>query len=135
MRGVVFPLLCLAVMGCAAKMQPIGALRPEVLRDVEGYAIASCLASQSDPYLKDQGDAWASVIIQRMKGDVEVLDDVLDRVKHENAKGEMAVIRDETGPGKDKALPMLYCVEIIDESSVRAAIQKAVAVLNSAYEQ
>ncbi len=135
MRRTILPLLCSVVVGCAARMEPVDSSRPGVLRDIEGYAIASCLASQSDPYLKDQGDAWASAIIQRMKGDIDVLDDVLDQVKNESAKGEMAVIRDETGPGKDKVLSILYCAEIIDGYSVRAAIQKAVAVLNSAYEQ
>src|SRR2546429_7213897 len=37
-------------------------------------SIASCLTQQAEPYLKDQGDAWASVIVQRMHGDIEVLD-------------------------------------------------------------
>jgi hypothetical protein len=49
---------------CAATLNLDGK-RPPVLRDVEGYVIASCLAQQSEPYLKDQGDGWASVVIQR----------------------------------------------------------------------
>ena len=54
-------------------------------------------------------------------------------MKREIAKGEMAVIRDEAGPGKDKILPVLYCGEIIDRPAVRAAIQKAGAALNPSY--
>lgn len=135
MRVVVLLLLGLAVVGCVARVETIGAPRPEVLRDIEGYAIASCLTNQTQPYLKDQGDAWASVIVQRMKGSLDVLTSIAEQVKRENAKGDMAIIRDEAGPGKDKALPVLYCNEIIDKPSVRSAIQKAVATLNPSYKQ
>jgi len=134
MRVVIF-LLSAAVAGCSANAKTIGAPRPEVLRDVEGYAIASCLTNQTQPYLIDQGDAWASVIVQRMKGNLEVLAGIAERVKRENAKGEMAAIRDEAGSGKDKTLPVLYCGEIIDRPSVRAAIEKAVGELTLFYEQ
>lgn len=128
-------LWALVAAGCTTKTETIGSPRPEVVRDVEGYAIASCLVNQSQPYLKDQGDAWASVIVQRMKGDLEVFAGLAEQVKVETAKGEMAVVRNEAEPGTDKALPVLYCSEIIDEPAVRAAIQKAVAALNSSYAQ
>jgi hypothetical protein len=128
-------LWALLAAGCTTKTETIGSPRPEVVRDVEGYAIASCLVNQSQPYLKDQGDAWASVIVQRMKGDLEVFAGLAEQVKVETAKGEMAVVRNEAEPGTDKTLPLLYCSEIIDEPAVRAAIQKAVAALNSSYAQ
>jgi hypothetical protein len=128
-------LWALLAAGCTTKTETIGSPRPEVVRDVEGYAIASCLVNQSQPYLKDQGDAWASVIVQRMKGDLEVFAGLAEQVKVETAKGEMAVVRNEAEPGTDKALPVLYCSEIIDEPAVRAAIQKAVAALDSSYAQ
>lgn len=126
-------LLGLAVAGCATKVDTIGSPRPEVVRDVEGYATASCLVNQSQPYLKDQGDAWASVIVQRMNGDLEVFAGVAEQVKLETAKGDMAVVRNEAEPGSDKALPVLYCSEIIDKPTVRAAIQKAIAALSPSY--
>lgn len=128
-------LLGLAVAGCAPKVDTIGSARPEVVRDVEGYAIASCLVNQAEPYLKDQGDAWASVIVQRMKGDLEVFAGLAEQVKLETAKGEMAMIRNEAEPGSDKALPVLYCGEIIDKPAVRAAIQKTIAAVNPSYAQ
>jgi hypothetical protein len=128
-------LLGLAAAGCAAGVDTIAPPRPEVLRDAEGYAIASCLTDQAQPYLKDQGDAWASVIVQRMKGGLDALAGIAEQVKRENARGDMAVIRDEASPGKDKTLPVLYCGEIIDRPSVRAAIQKAVAELGPSYGQ
>ena len=135
MIRIVILLSALAAAGCAPQTDTLGSPRPAVVRDVEGYAIASCLAGQSEPYLKDQGDAWASVIVQRMKGDLEVFTGVAEQVKLETAKGEMAVVRNEAGPGPDKALPVLYCGEIIDKPAVRAAIQKAAAALNPAYAQ
>lgn len=116
------------VCSCAIGEETVSAPRPQVLRDVESYAIASCLVVQSQPYLRDQGDAWASVVVQRMKGDLDALTGVAEQVKQEVAKGEMAVMRDEAQPG-DKALPLLYCGEIIDKPAVRAAIRKAVAAL------
>ncbi len=120
--------LCLA--GCADKTNTIGSPRPEALRDLEGYAIASCFTNQAEPYLKDQGDAWAAVIVQRMNGNLEALAAITEEVKRENAKGNMVVIRNESGTEKDKLLPVLYCGEIIDRPAVRAAIQKAVGKFN-----
>jgi hypothetical protein len=132
---IILLLLGLIVAGCAVRTEAIGAPRSEVLRDVEGYAIASCLLNQTDPYLKDQGDAWASVIVQRMKGNSDDLADIREEVKREIAKGRMAIIRNEIGPEKDKAVPLLYCNEIIDRPRIRAAIQSAVAVLKPSYEK
>lgn len=132
---VVLLLFCLAFSGCAAKVDAVGAPRPEVLRDAEGYAIASCFVNQPEPYLKDQGDAWASVILQRMKGDLDVFASMAEQVKRESAKSEMAVIRNETGQGTDKILPVLYCSEIIDRPAVRIEIKKAVEALNPGYKQ
>ncbi|MDR1968394.1 MAG: hypothetical protein LBQ32_06850 [Burkholderiaceae bacterium] len=133
MMRIILLLIGLAVAGCTSGVHTIGSLRPEVLRDVEGYAIASCLTYQAQPYLKDQGDAWASVIVQRMKGNLNALAGIAEQVKRESAKGDMAVIRDEANPKKDKTLPILYCSEMIDRPSVRAAIQNAVTALHPSY--
>lgn len=132
MTRVIVLLLGLASAGCATQ-SPLGNKRPEVLRDVEGYAIASCLTHQPMPFLKDQGDAWAAVIVQRMKGDIEALSGIAEQVARETASGDMAVIRNEAGPEADKALPLLYCGEIIDKPAVRSAIQKALTELEPAY--
>lgn len=107
--------------------------RSEVLRDVESYAIASCLSFQPNPYLKDQGDAWASVVIQRMKGSPAALADLAEHVKVETARGDVPIIRDETGMGPDKPLPLLFCVEIIDHPAVRSGIEQAVRALGPLY--
>jgi hypothetical protein len=104
-----------------------------VRRDVEGYAIASCLFYQQQPYLKDQGDGWASAIVQRSKGDINALTAVGAAVKAEVAKGDMAVIRSETSPTGDETLPIEYCFEIIDSPSVNAAIESAIKKLSASY--
>lgn len=124
----------LAIAGCTPDTNPAGVPRTQVQRDVESYAIASCLTSQTEPYLKDQGDAWASVIVQRMHGDIDVLAGIAEQVQRENTKGDMAVMRDETRPGQGKPLPVLHCGEVIDRPAVRAAIQKAIAALRPSYE-
>jgi hypothetical protein len=120
---------CLLVVTASCPAQA----RSAVQRDVEGYAIASCLSAQDQPYLKDQGDGWASVIVQRAKGGLDIMTAVAAAVKAELAKGNMAVIRSETGPTKEKPLPVLYCGEIIDVPSVKVAINRAVKKLASSY--
>ncbi len=124
----------LVIAGCTPDTNPAGGARTQVQRDVESYAIASCLTQQAEPYLKDQGDAWASVVVQRMHGDIEVLAGIAEQVQRENTNGDMAVMRDETRPGQGKPLPVLHCGEVIDRPAVRAAIQKAIAALRPSYE-
>jgi hypothetical protein len=111
-------------------------LVPVMLTVMSTYAVASVGTPGRDTMqrdLKDQGDGWASVILQRMKGDVSVLAVVAGAIKVELAKGRMAVIRNEVGPLPDKELPILYCSEIIDVPQVREAILKAETKLAPAY--
>ncbi|WFF83792.1 hypothetical protein [Delftia tsuruhatensis] len=124
----------LVIAGCTPDTNPAGGARTQVQRDVESYAIASCLTQQAEPYLKDQGDAWASVVVQRMHGDIETLAGIAEQVQRENTNGDMAVMRDETRPRQGKPLPVLHCGEVIDRPAVRAAIQKAIAALRPSYE-
>lgn len=107
--------------------------RSEVQRDVEGYAIATCLTKQSEPYLKDQGDAWASVIVQRSHGDLDPFHAVQEAVEAELKKGFVPAVPNEQDPKHSKLVPVLYCAEIIDEPSVRPAIDKAIKKLTPAY--
>jgi hypothetical protein len=132
MRATIF-LVYFLVTACATRPDINRTLQPELLRDVEGYAIASCLASQSHPYLKDQGDAWASVIIQRMHGDPSVLLDIVEQVAVEVEKGNMAVMRSDVEPGQDKILPVLFCNEIIYQPKIRSKILEAVKNLEPFY--
>jgi len=60
--------------------------RTAVERDVQGYAIASCLTRQKEPLLKDQGYAWLDVIVQRSEGNIEDFKAVADSVEAQLAK-------------------------------------------------
>tara|TARA_R110002167_G_scaffold329681_2_gene536358 strand:+ start:166 stop:540 length:375 start_codon:yes stop_codon:yes gene_type:complete len=93
-------------------------------KDIEGYAIASCFTYQESPYLKDQGDAWASVIVQRMKGSIDILPEIAEIIKDEVNKGEMVVVQSESINAQDKTLPVLYCNEIIYKPHVQSALKK-----------
>jgi hypothetical protein len=125
--------LSVLIAGCLAMSISDAQARSAVQRDVEGYAIASCLTEQKEPYLSDQGDGWASAIVQRSHGGLEPFKAVTAAVEAELAKGHMAVIRDETQPMKGVTLPIAYCAEIIDVPSVHAAIEKAVKQLAQSY--
>jgi hypothetical protein len=69
------------------------------------------------------------VIVQRSK--LDLLAAIAEAVNAEAAKGEMALIRDETKPNADKELPMLYCGEIIDAPYVRAPIARGADLAKS----
>ena len=132
--------VAIAMLSSSAVWPVIAGARSTVQRDVEGYAIASCLDELDGSYLKeraylnDQGDGWASVVIQRGKGDLDVFTAVSKAVKAELAKGGMAFIRDESVSGPaSKPMPVLYCGEIIDTPRVRVAIETAIRRLTPAY--
>jgi hypothetical protein len=135
MMRTILLVLTLTATGFSTEAHPVGTPRSELLRDVEGYAIASCFINQAQPYLKDQGYAWSETIIQRGKAPLEDLAPIFDAVKLELDKGHMAVVFSENSPTKDKEAPVLYCGEIIDKSTVRAAIQKAIIKLKPYYKK
>ena len=66
--------------------------------------------------------------------DIDALAGIAEQVRRENAKGDMAVVRDETRPATGKKLAVLHCGEMIDRPAVRAAIQKAIEVMRPSYE-
>lgn len=125
--------MALALPACFA--EPTATMRGQeaVKRDVEAYAIASCLTYQQQPFLKDQGDGWASAIIQRFKGELDDLIAVAAVVKMEVSKGDMVIIPDETSPEREMALPIAYCVDILNALSVHAAVRKSINKLEKFY--
>ena len=107
--------------------------RSPALRDAEGYAIATCLSGQSQPYLKAQGEGWGSVVIQRGAGDVSVYRRISNAVKAEMRKADMMVVHLDAEPPRDEAVPVVYCGEIIDRPVVRHAIDRALVQLAPDY--
>lgn len=121
--------LVASTIACSAGAAP----RSHLQRDVEGYAMAVCLIKQPNAFMKDQGDGWASNIVQRGHGEVEILFAMAKVVDAEVAKGDMAAIMVENPPQTLKALPLQYCAEIIDTPRVRGAIEVARARLAADY--
>jgi len=107
--------------------------RSNVQRDVEGYAVASCLIKQQEPLLKDQGALWADGIVQRSHGDIEDFRSVADAVDADVAQKAVPLARRESDPMHAAPVPVPFCVEIIDDPPVRAAIDKAIKKLTPAY--
>lgn len=134
-RHLAYCLVFAPLSACATTPNAAASGRDPVRRDVEGYAIASCLTYQQQPYLKDQGDGWASAIIQRSRGDLDALTAVAEAVKTEVAKGNMSVIRVETGPKHEKALPIAYCFLILDTPSVHTAVENTIKKLAASYKK
>jgi hypothetical protein len=93
---------------CSISSGREAAFRAEALRDVEGYAIASCSTYQTHPYLQDQGDALVSALVQRMKGSIDCLPGIAEKVKAEVDRGRIVIVRDESNAGRDKELHLLY---------------------------
>ena len=106
MQHIAVLLLASVLTGCAGIPANPGPDRSALQHDLECYAIASCLALQAEPYLQDQGDAWASVIIQRRQGGIEAFAQLADSVRQEASLVDMMVMRDEMQPDKMKSLPL-----------------------------
>jgi hypothetical protein len=107
--------------------------RSDVQRDVEGYAVASCLMKQKEPYLRDQGALWAGGIVQRSHGDVEDFRRVAGAVDADIAQKPMPAARRESDPMHAVPVPVPFCAEIIDDPPVRAVIDKTIKKLTPAY--
>ncbi|WP_320196351.1 hypothetical protein RMR10_009205 [Agrobacterium rosae] len=106
--------------------------RSQLQQDVEGYAVATCLTAQNSDYLKDQGDGWASIIVQRGYGDVEDWQPLIDAVNSALKDGSVAVIK---GDGtSSKQMPVFYCAEIIDQPKVRSVVDATMEKMKAAYE-
>lgn len=118
---------CLLVSEAAARP------RAAVERDVEDYAVATCLTKQNEPFLKEQGDLWADAIVQRSHGPIEDFSSVADAVIADVTKKPIALARQESDPMHAKPVPILFCAEIVDDKPVRAAIDKAIKKLAPEY--
>jgi hypothetical protein len=121
MRGVIALFAVLASASCATSRSAVGA----GMLDAEGYAIASCLSKQKESLLQQQGGGWASVIIERGSVTLDNMRVIDDSVRHAVAKGGILVVHDESSPSGDAPLPVLYCVQIGNDLSVRKAIDAA----------
>lgn len=100
--------------------------RDTVRRDVEGYAVASCLSTQPSTYLRDQADGWAAHIVQRKAFQMKAFAALSQVVKAAVSHEPMTTIVAEQSPKTIKQLPIQYCSEVIDIPNVRAQIERTI---------
>jgi hypothetical protein len=129
-----------------AKPAKTSTTRSDVQRDVEGYAISSCLmnlkqkvgiiSAQDTAFLNQQGQHGVNIIIQRGEGDVETLFMVGRLVQATMATMPVTQVQGD-GPMDERShhAAIFYCAEIIDVPKVRASIDTAIAKLRSAYKK
>lgn len=108
--------------------------RTRLQQDVEGFAVASCLAQQSPAYLKQQGEGWAQIIIDRGHGSPKALDALDKVVRGEAVRAAPYVNRDEANPTRGAPMPIAFCAEMIDRPVVRAAMKRTMVALAPAYQ-
>lgn len=130
MRG---PWSLLVVLGAVACAPPALAARTHLHRDVESYATALCLGGRSPSLPKEQADGWGSNIVQRGRGHTAIFTGLGTAVKAAMARTPMPMAPDETRPMTSIPLPVQYCVELVDEPSLRRALDRADARLTPAY--
>jgi hypothetical protein len=106
--------------------------RDQLRRDVEGYASATCLTLQEEDYLRQQGQGWASIIIQRGYGDIGHWLPLIESVRAQLKEEPVSMIIGD-GPAA-KPVPIFHCAEIIDKPRVRAAIEAAITRFKPDYE-
>lgn len=126
------------VFACIVGVAAIGfampvksAPRSQVERDVQGYAVAACLTQQKETYLREQGDGWGSVIINRGFGNVEDWQPLIAAVAAEIERTPPMVVH---GDGNDKEMPIAYCAEIVDQPDVNEVIGQTIDKMAPAYQ-
>lgn len=96
----------------------------KIIRDLQAYAMASCYTYLSDPYLSDQGDAAASVVIQRSNLHPNDLSALISAVKDYSIKNKQPTMRSENLTAAEKELPVLFCSEVIFDEKVNTEIDR-----------
>lgn len=128
-------LIAAAALAAPALTAPaISSARPAIARDLEGYAVASCLAAQRDATLRVQGEGWARMIMMgRAKGDPEEWLRLSKAVRGALNPADVPLLKPARAIDPSPELPLAYCGEIIDKPTVRAAIDAAAGRLGAAY--
>ena len=124
----------LATVAVALAAPTLAAPRPALERDLEGYAVASCLAAQRDPTLRAQGQGWARMImLGRVRGGPDEWRRLSEAVRGALNPAAVPLLKPERATDPAPELPLAYCGEIIDTPAVRAAIDAAARRLAPAY--
>jgi hypothetical protein len=81
---------------------------------------------QKPDSLRQLGDAWGGIILNRSRLSLDRLSPLRAAVKTEITRRPMLLVHGDTPLGQTEA-PVAYCAEIIDAPAVRAAINKVIA--------
>ena len=123
--------LAAAAFAGAATQTPRDPAGPE--RDLTRYAMAACLAAQDQPYLKDQGQRWASGLIELGHGPVEAWLPVAQAVTAELARTGVGMSKPDGPLHPSVPTPLMTCGHIADAPLERAAIDTAARALAADY--
>lgn len=131
MRSVLAVAVAAILLGTPTAAWP----RRDALRaDVEGYAMASCLIRQDPAYLREQGHLWSGAVLQHGHGSLDDWSLLSRAVEAESARRPMAMARgDGAVHAPLKAMPLLFCHELVRTPVVRAAMARAVRRLTPSY--
>ena len=117
-----------AAIAVASGVLPTGSAlaRSALDRDLEGYAIASCMIASRDTVLMEQGQGWAGAIVQRSHGRIEIFSGVSKAVDEKIRVSGFAVGHQDGPVQSNRAkLFMLTCGEIVDQPNVARAVARA----------
>lgn len=122
--------------GCSGESRPVKAeTKPTARDDLVQYATASCFAFQQNDYLKNQGERWASAILQNAHGPVEKWTPVADAVKNALARSGVAQGQGEGPQAPTVPLPVMTCGQIATTPAVSFSIDTAAKALSKDYRQ
>lgn len=129
------PTWCTALVAIAlAAPVSAAASRSALDRDLESYAVASCMIATQIPSLVEQGQGWAGALVERSHGPIEEFHLIATVVEEEIRVSGFAVgHRDAPVASGSVMLHMLTCGEIIDAPRVARAIGRARTALAHAY--
>lgn len=109
---------------------------------VNGFAMAHCLRSLGNKglpetdarVLREQGDRWGQVLVERSHGDIfAAFDILLPAIDAAVAATPMALVKVEDTGGSATA-PVYYCVDLLRQPAVARAIAEARAGLAADYD-
>ena len=141
--GAILALL-LSMSACATPQSSRNSAAQSLLEShINGFAMAHCLRSvgtkglpETDArVLREQGDRWGQVLVEKSRGDIfAAFDILLPALDAALAATPMALVKVEETAGSVTA-PVFYCAELLRQPDVARAMDDAAAALAPAYRE
>lgn len=116
--------VALLLAACIANRTFDSALPAAADTKLADYAEASCLSSQPNAVIAEQGNAWANAIVQGTSYEAQVFARVSDVVKKSLALSDLPITHLDAPVGSDVRLYVAHCHEISRIPAVRAAVSE-----------